>query len=65
MTGVQTCALPIYFKWPRALHGLNTSKNNKERLFKWRGKKNRSFDVSCIVKWCVKCYKVGFLDTKC
>ena len=28
-------------------------------------KKNRSFDVRYIVKWCVKCYKVGFLDTKC
>ena len=28
-------------------------------------KKNRSFDVGYIVKWCVKCYKVGFLDAKC
>ena len=27
-------------------------------------KKKRSFDVGCIVKWCVKCYKVGFLDGK-
>ena len=27
-------------------------------------KKHRSFDIDCIVKWCVKCYKVGFLDAK-
>lgn len=40
-------------------------KNNKERIFKWSGKKNRSFDVGCIVKWCVKCYKVSFLNAKC
>ena len=40
-------------------------KNNKEKIFKWSGKKNRSFDVGCIIKWCVKCYKIGFLDAKC
>ena len=36
-------------------------KNNKERIFKWNGKKNKSFDIRNIVKWCVKCYKVRFL----
>ena len=36
-------------------------KNNKERIFKWNGKKNKSFDVRSIVKWCVKYYKVRFL----
>lgn len=40
-------------------------KNNKERMFKWGVKKNRSFDVRDIVKWCVICYKVGFWDAKC
>ena len=28
-------------------------------------KKNRSFDVKCIVKWRVKCYKMAFLVAKC
>ena len=42
-------------------------KNNKERMFKWRvkKKKNRSFDLRDIVKWCVICYKIGFWDAKC
>ena len=40
-------------------------KNIKERIFKWNGKKNRSFDVRDIVKWYVKCYKIRFLDAKC
>ena len=40
-------------------------KNDKERIFKWSVKKNRSFDVMYIVKWCVIYYKVGFLDAKC
>ena len=28
-------------------------------------KKNISFDVWCIIKWCVKCCKVAFLVAKC
>ena len=28
-------------------------------------KKSKNFDVRCIVEWCVKCYKVGFLGAKC
>ena len=28
-------------------------------------KKNRKFNVRCIVKWRVKCYKIDFLDVKC
>ena len=40
-------------------------KNNKERIFKWSVKKNKSFDVGYIVKWRVICYKVGFLDANC
>ena len=40
-------------------------KNNKERIFKWSVKKNRSFDIRDIVKWCVICYKIGFWDGKC
>ena len=36
-------------------------KNNKETRFKWSCKKNRSFDIECIIKWDVKCYKVVFL----
>ena len=40
-------------------------KNDKERIFKWSVKKNRSFDVMYIVQWCVIYYKVGFLDAKC
>ena len=40
------------------------SKNNKETLFKWNGKKNRSFDIGDIIKWCVICYKIGFWDAK-
>ena len=40
-------------------------KNNNKIIFKWKVKKNKSFDVKYIVKWCVKCYKVGFLDVKC
>ena len=39
-------------------------KNNKEIIFKWSGKKIRSFDIGCIIKWYVKCYKVGFLNVK-
>ena len=23
-------------------------------------KKKKSFDIGCIVKWCVICYKIGF-----
>ena len=40
-------------------------KNNKERIFKWNVKKNRSFDGRDIVKWCVIYYKIGFWDGKC
>ena len=40
-------------------------KNNKEKIFKWSGKKNISFDAGCIIKWRVKCYKIGFLDAIC
>ena len=40
-------------------------KNNKERIFKWSVKKNRSFDIRDIIKWCVICYKIGFWDGKC
>ena len=36
-------------------------KNNKETRFKWSCKKIRSFDIKCIIKWDVKCYKVVFL----
>ena len=28
-------------------------------------KKNRSFDIGCIVKWCVICYKNRFWEGKC
>ena len=35
-------------------------KNNKEIIFKWSCKRNISFDVECIIKWDVKCYKVAF-----
>ena len=28
-------------------------------------KKNRKFNVRCIVKWRVKCYKIDFVDVKC
>ena len=35
-------------------------KNNKETLLKRNGKKNRKFDIGCIVKWCVICYKDRF-----
>ena len=44
------------------------NKNNKEIIFKWNVKKkkiNKSFDIRYVVKWCAKCYKVGFLDAKC
>ena len=39
-------------------------KNNKGTLFKWNGKKNRSFDIGGIIKWCVICYKIRFWDAK-
>ena len=39
-------------------------KNNKEKIFKWSCKKNRSFDIECIIKWDVKCYKVSFWVVK-
>ena len=32
--------------------------------FKWSGKKNRTFDVGCIVKWDGKIDKVVFWGTK-
>ena len=28
-------------------------------------KKNRSFDIGCMVKWCVICYKYRFWKGKC
>ena len=42
-------------------------KNNDKKgyLNEMVKKKKRSFDVECIVKWCVKCYKVTFLVAKC
>ena len=40
-------------------------KINKETFFKWNGKKYRSFDIGCIVKWCVICYKNRFWKGKC
>ena len=40
-------------------------KNNKETIFKWNGKKNKNFDIGCMVKWCVICYKYRFWEGKC
>ena len=40
-------------------------KNNKEIIFKWSIKKNRSFDRRDIVKWCIIYYKISFWDGKC
>ena len=57
-------------QWERETEGeweiIIKNEYNKERIFKLSvKKKNRSFDVRDIVKWCVICYKVGFWDGKC
>ena len=53
--------------WERERHRGRERKNkkclkkiiNKEYLNEVV-KKNRNFDIRCIVKWRVKCYKIGF-----
>ena len=37
----------------------------KKRIFKCSGKKYRTFDIWCIVKWVVKINKMAFWDVKC
>ena len=35
-------------------------------MFKWSAKKNRTINVECVIKWCIKIDKVSFkmLKTK-
>ena len=37
---------------------------DKEIIFKWRDKKNKTINVGCIVKWDVKINEVGFWVAK-
>ena len=41
------------------------NKKNKERIFKWSVKKNRSFDVRDMVKWCVRAFTLGMTYAIC
>ena len=43
----------------RIKNNKNKKKRNREIWFKWSGKRNRTFDIGCIV-WCDKIDKVGF-----
>ena len=51
--------------WERERQGERGKIIKKQYLNEVVKKKNRSFYIGCIVKWCVKCYKIGFWDAKC
>ena len=68
--GCSGCGMRGWMRWPAVLRIIGMRKreteeregkikNDKERIFKWNVKKNRSFDRRDVVKWGVICYKIG------